>query len=369
MIDILEIRNSNRDIIGLLDTASSVIWHSVYYGVGDFEIYAIASGRNRELLQDGRYVTRQNNDEVGIIEHIEINFTAENGYMIIARGQFAKALLDRRIIYNLDGSTNTPTILNGNVELAIRQLVQDNAINCSFDSRRNISLLGLADIKSYPATIADEKQVSYQNLLQYSDDVLKEYGMSANVLFSDSDSKFLYNIFKGADRSSNNTDNNEPIVFSVDFENLNSLNYVYDKSTLRNAALIGGEGEGIDRFYALLTEGISGLNLREVFVDASSLNRKYKDGDSEITYPDAVYRKMLAQEGGRKLKDMIATEEFSGRINVSSSQYVYGEDYKLGDIVTVQDNYIGKYANVRISEVTEVQDETGYHIEIIFGEE
>ncbi|MBR3321952.1 MAG: hypothetical protein IKG04_08640, partial [Exiguobacterium sp.] len=47
--------------------------------------------------------------------------------------------------------------------------------------------------------------------------------------------------------------------------------------------------------------------------------------------------------------------------------YKYGVDYGLGDIITVQDNYIGKYINTRITEATEVQDENGYRIDVVFG--
>ena len=89
MIPYVEIRNAERVTVGILDTAKSVIWHSVYYGVGDFEIYAPATEANQALLQFGYYVTRPDNDEVGIIENITIDFNLQDGYMITASGRFA----------------------------------------------------------------------------------------------------------------------------------------------------------------------------------------------------------------------------------------------------------------------------------------
>ena len=192
MIDTLEIRNENRIVIGIIDTAKSVIWHSVYYGVGDFEIYAQADPHNLALLEVDNYVTRQNNDEVGIIASVEIQFSIQEGYMIIARGRFAKSLLERRLIFNLSGSVNKATILSGNVESAIRQVVSDNAIDCSFDSRRNLPVLELGASAGLTATIIDgegdsaQKQVSYQNLLDYTDGVLQEYRYSSKVIYNDS---------------------------------------------------------------------------------------------------------------------------------------------------------------------------------------
>lgn len=375
MIPYVEIMDATRQKIGIIDMAKSIIWHSVYFGVGDFEIYAPATQAHLDLLKIGYYITQPNSDEVGVVEEVTVDFDAKDGYMITATGRFAKSILDRRLIYKLKGNTNTPTILSGNVEIAIRKTVLDNAINCSFDSTRNISILGLAALNNLSPTIRDEngnaaqKQVSYQNLLQYTDSVLKEYGLSAKIIFNESNKKLLYSVYQGADRSTSNTQNNEPIIFSVEFDNLISSNYLYDAKTLKNAALIGGEGEGLKRFYSLLKGAEKGLQLREIFVDASSINKTYKDeNEEEQTYTDAEYTAMLKQQGQRTLKENITTETFTGEINATFGVWKYGRDYFLGDVVTVQDNFINKYINARITEATEVQDENGYTVEVVFGE-
>lgn len=374
MIDYLEIKNAERVTIGIVDTAKSIIWHSVYYGVGDFEIYIPATAQNLDWLKVGFYVTRPNNGEIGIIEQISVDFDLRDGYMITATGRFAKSILERRLIYNLSGNTLTPYILRGNVEIAVRNLILQNAISCDFDNRRNISILGLAALNNLPPTIVDEngnaadKQVSHQNLLDYTDSVLREYGLSSTIIFNESNKMLLYSVFQGADRSNDNTDGNTGIIFSVDFDNLNSSNYLYDDITLKNAALVGGEGEGLERFYSLLTSGKNGLQLREIFVDASSINKTYKDGDREETYTDAEYTKLLNQRGKQELAQCIITENFTGEINATFGVWKYGRDYFLGDIVTVQDNFINKYINARITEATEVQDENGYTVDIVFGD-
>lgn len=398
-IDILQIRNANREIVGYIDAAKSIIWHRTYYTVGDFEIYVQATSANLSLLQKGYYVTRTDDDEIGIIEEIKVEFTVNNGYMITASGRFAKAILDRRIIYTLSGNTVTPTTISGKVEVAVRTLVYNNAISCSFDSRRNISILGLAALKNLSPIIVDEggqpaeKQVSTENLMSYTDNVLKEYGMSATMILNDSNKKILYSVFMGSDRSANNTSGNQAVIFSIEYDNLNSSTYDINDSDDRNAALIGGEGQGVDRFYSLLRGTESGLQLREMFVNASSVNRKYQETYSEndaltvvntltnvkydksniiLTaekeYTDAQYSALLNQQGQIELNKHIEKETFSGDINPTNGQWVYGVDYFLGDIVTVQDNTINKYVDSRITEVTEVQDDNGYQINIVFGE-
>lgn len=371
-IDVLEIRGGNRELIGIVDTAKSIIWHTVYFGVGDFEIYVQLTPQHLILLQAGNFVTRSDNDEVGIIENVTTTYNVQDGYMIVASGRFAKSILDRRLIYKLSGNTNTPSILSGKVEIAARQLVLDNAISCSFDNRRNIPVLALGGLKNLPAIIVDEngnaaqKQVSYQNLMQYTDEVLKEYNYGAKVILNASNKMLLYVVYSGEDRSADNEAGNTAVIFSTGYENLTSSEYHYSEQEARNAALIGGAGEGLDRFYSLLTGGAAGLQLRELWVDASSINRKHKVNDEEQTYTDAEYKKMLDQAGMKQLATRPAVETFNGEINASFGNWIFGRDFFVGDLVTLQDDTINKYATVRITEATEVQDENGYKVDVVY---
>ncbi len=364
MIEYVEARNAEFEVIGILDTSQSVIWHSVYYGVGDFQIY-ISLHDALNIITEARYITRPGNDEVGVIESILIADDIESGKMITIKGRFAKSLLDRRIIYNLSGTSNRATILRGNVETNVRSLVNDNAI-----ASRSLDVLELGAVAGIDKTIVDEngaaaqKQVSYDNLLDYTEAVLKEYGIASTVKLSNE--KLQYIVFEGADRSADNTDGNQPIVFSKEYDNLISSEYAYDASLEKNVALIGGEGEGIDRFCVLLGSQ-SGLKRKEVFVDASSIRKTYKDeSETEQTYTDEEYTAMLTAHGNQATSALTVSEDINGTIDITNGNWKYGTDVFLGDIVTVQDKDIGVYKNVRLGEVTEYQDQDGYSVEVIY---
>jgi hypothetical protein len=45
-----------------------------------------------------------------------------------------------------------------------------------------------------------------------------------------------------------------------------------------------------------------------------------------------------------------------------------GVNFDLGDLITIQDNQIGLYINTRVIEVTEVQDENGYNVNVVYGD-
>lgn len=364
MIEYVEARNAELEVIGILDTAQSVIWHSVYYGVGDFEIY-IRLKDALQVIADARYITRIDNDEVGVIESILIADDIESGKMVTIKGRFAKSLLDRRIIYNLSGTSNKATILQGNVETNVRKLVNDNAI-----ASRSLEILELGEVAGISKTIVDEqgaaaqKQVSFENLLDYTEAVLKEYSIASKVKLNGN--KLQYFIYEGADRSADNTVGNQSIVFSKEFDNLTSSEFTYDATLEKNVALVGGEGEGIDRFCVLLGSQ-SGLRRKEVFVDASSIKKTYKDeNETEKTYTDAEYTAMLKSHGHQAKSAMKVLEDFNGAIDIMNGNWIYGRDVFLGDIVTVQDNDIGVFKNVRLGEVTEYQDGDGYAVEAVY---
>ena len=387
MIEYVEIRDkATREVIGIIDTAKSVIWKSVYYGVGEFEIYVEASAENVALLSTDNYVTRIDRDECGVIEAVEITNNPQDGLMIVASGRFVKSILDRRIVYeatlmgtgmNYYWSCNS-AILRGNVETAVRFLIEKNAVNAT-DPNRNIPEIywTSADVTGLPETIvidaaADteesaEKQVTYKDLQAYTDSVLEEYGLGAKMWLDRNLLKFRYKVFKGVDRSRDNTAGNQPLIFSQDFDNLNSSNYALDKSAYKTTALIGGEGEGTERKCAFSFAWIAGLDRRETFVDASSLSSTYKEGEEEKSYTIEQYRKMLEAQGRQSIAALQKVETFDGELDLTNSELTFGEDYAVGDIITIEDKEIGKYINARILSATEVQDDDGYKIDIEYG--
>lgn len=363
----IEIRNAQLELLGIIDDANSMIWHSVYYGIGDFDIEIAKTKKALELLRRGNFVTRYDSDEIGIIESVETLTNEAQEKVLTASGRFAKVLLNRRLIYQLSGSQNKATVISGNVQTAVRGLVSNNAINCPFDSKRNISLieLGAAD-SSINEIIVDEKgkaaskQVSYQNLQEYTDGLLQEYELGAKVIFADL-GKLQYICYKGRDLSGD-------IIFGVDFDNLINISKSENDTGLRTTALIGGAGEGLERFYSLIGGEAQGLDRREVFIDDSSIARTYKDeAETEQEYTAAVYKEMLDTDGAQKLADMKATQLFACALDLNNSPFIFGVDYNVGDVVMLSENELDIFTPVRILEITEVRDSGGYSVDGVIG--
>lgn len=373
MIEYVEIRDTNRNLIGIVDTAESIIWESSYYSTGRFEVYVQANSETIPLLQVGNYVTRPNERNIGIIEGINITYLPVYGRMIIASGRFAKSILDRRLIYTLRGNSITPTISSGLVEAAVRNLVNKNIIASSL-SRRNIPFIKLGTLQNITKRIVDDNgnsarmQTSYGNLLEYTDTMLQEFGLGAYMSLDYATNNLLYNVFEGADRSASNTQGNNPVVFSQEYDNLVSTDYRYETVTEKTTALIGGEGEGTERYFVMIGDTASGIARKEVMVDASGQSRTYEDEDeTEHTYTDAEYAELLKSYALKEMEEYQIVQTFSGEVDVSHSDLVYGVDYNVGDIITIHDMQLSLYMNTRILTATEVQDSSGYKLSITYG--
>ena len=359
-IEYLEIRNQNFQIAGICDVFKSVIWRAEYYGTGDFEIYAPVSPVNLALLIEDNFVTRPNDENVGVIESVEYTFDVTNGRMIVAAGRFAKSILDRRVtIANMTSGVPVPYELSGSVSDAARQLVETNAINCSFDSSRNIPNFILGEYQSFNPQIVDENgnstkiQTFLDNLLMWTDELLKNYKLGAVVRLNAGNLE--YHVVEGKNRAVDNEDGNNPVIFSQDFENLISSDYKEDKKNFKNYAIIGGEQTGSTRYYAMTTTTQTGFARREIFFDGSKTTRT----KGSTTISTTEYKNELRAIAVQRLVELAKIQTFSGEINLNSLTFKYKTDYNIGDIVTIQDSDTKIFTNVRILEITEVQDDNG----------
>lgn len=375
MIEYLEVRNSNREIIGILDDFQSIIWETNYYSTGAFEVYLQAVPQYINVLQIGNYVTRPDDENIGIIENINVEYSEEFGKMIAASGRFAKSILDRRIIYNASGNTTgklsiSPVISSGLVETAVRKLVTDHIIS-SPQTVRNIPFITLGELQGITKKIVDESgkntqvQTSFGNLLEYTDEMLHSYELGAKMVFDRETLQLKYTVYEGKDRSRNNTQNNLPIIMSQEYDNFFSSKYEKNTTQIKNTALIGGEGEGADRFCTMIGINAVGLNRREVWIDASAQSKTYELNGEQKQYTDDEYLALLKSAGTQTIADYQITEIYDGELNINA--LTYKTDFNVGDIITVEDNELNIYINPRIIAVIENQNESGYSISISYG--
>lgn len=349
MISYVEVRTKNTRLPFAIIEPLECWFELVYYGVGEFEVYTRATKTALAALKEGNYITIPHKPYIWVIEDVEFQYEAGRGYTISARGRQAKAILGKRII-------NAQTQLPSDLTTAVFELIRKHAGENAGEDRKIDGLEELTSLTIQPIT---ETQVSYANLLTYTDELLQAHEVGAELTLTEA-ATFRYNIYEGADRS-------DIIIFSQTFDNLISSKYKRSTAALRNYALIGGQGEGAERVLQEYNAAPSlrGIDRAEMFVDAKDVSSKYTDRDGTEKELDlttaadlATYKKWLTERGQAQTAATAQIDSFEGEIDTAATPYKFGEDFYLGDRVRVQEDFLGVYITPRILKFTMRQDRT-----------
>lgn len=343
--------NSELELQGIIDEYVSVIWRPSYSDIGDFEIYLGATDKAIRLLQKNNFVVRSSDitvengiatyENVMIIKNIQLITDVEDGDFLCVTGRELKFLLHQRIVWS-------QTVLSGTAENAIRRLVNENAVNPT-DSKRVIPKLSLGVSAGLTDTI--EKQITGEYLDRAVKEICTTYNYGWDIFITNN--RLVFVVYSGTDRSYDQTER-PYVIFSDEFENLYNTDYQLFTEEYANTTLIGGEGEGLERAYTTVNNELSGLDRYETFTDARDISSN-KGSENEID--SATYLKLLEERGRENLATRAYTEGFSGEV-LSDVAFKYGQDFFLGDIVTVINKY-GIQKNVRVLSAIESEDESG----------
>lgn len=327
--------------VGIIESPASAIWTRRYQKPGDFELHFPATTEMLALLADDFYITRDDAEEAVIIEHIEIKTSEEDGNYILVSGRGAEGIIDRRIVLE-------QTTVSGRVDAAAYRLIQENATAPADPARMLPLTMNAPDV----STATARAQYTGTNLLEAVEGICKANGLGFRAVADATDEGIALRmeLLKGTDRSEGQEENS-PVIFSAEYENLLASSYVMDTTNYKNVAIVAGEGEGKARKRAIYGSA-SGMARREVFVDARDLSTN----DGEISADD--YTAQLVARGAEKLAEHSLSESFDGEM-VASNNFILDKDYTLGDIVTVENEYSIR-KNVRVSAITEIWDAQGY---------
>lgn len=345
----LYVLNKEFNPVSIIDAYESVIWTDRYDACGDFEIYAPIQMIDRSLVREDFYIRQKESDHVMIIEKFLTQSDVEDGTYITISGRSLESILERRIVWGL-------SVLSGNFQSELKRLFNENLIAPTDDSRRIPNFI--FEDSDDPAITSLEISTQYTGDNLY--DIVRNLCAEANLGFRitlNSLNQFVFKLYSGVDRSYDQTENSY-VVFSPKFENLLSSNYVHSKTSLKTVALVAGEGEGADRKFASIGYNISGLDRRELFVDARDITSNVEEGEPPIT--DEEYTEFLKQRGIEKLVDTITTDSFEGEAD-DSIMFKYGRDFFNGDVVQIA-NEFGQEARARVVEVVISDDKNGHTV-------
>lgn len=336
--------------IGSIPLFRTLIWIRRYEKLGCFELYT--SKDYFHLLNTGRYLYRSDAEELGVMD--EVNYSQdENGAReSYVKGNFAERLLTDRVI-------EATVRLTGNVEDALRSLVQRTAIEPA-DSDRKIKHLRLGDVSGIQSTI--EIQVTGDNLSDKLYEVGNTLEISHRVRYDYLTDDLAFEVWQGKDRRDTQEENSWAI-FSNSFYNIRNVIYNRNESSYKNFAYVAGAGEGADRVIVTVDIRQPGEERSELYVDARDLQQEDGNGNK---IPIDAYREQLKQRGKEKLAEYRMVETINSNVDPNAN-LVYKKDFDLGDYCTYVNTETGISTDKRITEIMETYEGGAMELSVVFG--
>ena len=358
-ITVFQVDNNTFEALGDISQYTSLLWPDAYNGYAQFELWAPITPDNAALLKK-KNIIWCGGENAAVIEIVKatVDYKGEKIYDIKGR-TLEKYLTERMINGTYSGSGHASTLMY--------DVVDKNAIHPSNANRKIPYLVNAVDkqvgneISQYQKTGGALYDALYQ--------MASESDIGFSVLFDPRNKRLVFEVRKGADRTQDNDEGNDPVVFSTELEDILSSEYYGNIQDEKNVALVQGEDKGEARKSVLVGKvDAYGFDRKELYVDARDLQSKVFNADGTSTpLTPAQYLEVLTQRGNEKLSECEIIETFEAQIRqFGDIQYEFGVDYVKGDKVTVIDEQLGVIVSARITNVEEQYDEE-YNLVLTFG--
>ena len=324
-------------MVSVVENFSSFVWTDRYYSAGDFELYVPPTIRVLTQYIPDYYIVRPDSEHVMIIDSVLLE-EDDDGYSYKISGESLESILKRRILW-------TDTTLSGNFQDAIETLLNGSIISPSIADRKidNFVFVKSKDEAITSLTIEEAEYSKNETIYDIIEKNCQEFEIGFKVMLT-SDNKFAFTLYKGVDRSYDQTA--VPyVIFSPAFDNLTSSSFLKSYTDYKNVALVTGtstDGEGESTDLSTVVGEASGLDRRETHIDAGDVQ-----GNTSV----------LTKKGNEELAALKKTEAFEGEANVFN-MFVYGKDFFIGDMVQLEDAF-GNTGKSIVSEMVFSSDGEG----------
>lgn len=393
--DPLEVYTPYLIIRDVIDAYDSFVWTDAYCGYGDFELKIPCEIAKKYKMDIGDFIRCTLSNTVMIIEAMSVESNDDNSLMVTYKGRSLESLLCRRVLRKEDVPQIVPQYNSSSQKYEAAQLryVQEvilYVLNRTIVQNNNISMRSRG-IEQLGYTINQDESIAemkapyvdldgmtvfnfVQSVLAYNGLGFKiEFNPAGTVGGSVDNRVLLFSIYQGTNRSHTQTVNDR-VIFSTDDDTTFKMDTSMDMSSYGNAALLVGPNKCAEsrddddqpiivetnkRFTTELYSGVTGINRYEIYVDTTNIpaTNEY----TERLYPESYILAQMRFRGIQSLKQHLSNN-MSFTPSVDFDPYKkYGEDYNIGDIVSVID-YFGNINIVRVGSFSYSVDNSGVQL-------
>ena len=349
---VYEVTNESFEVVGIID-AILISWTKYFNKFADISLKVLATEQNIKLLTKNRIIYPKGGTDAAFIDIVEIQKTEKGELILQIKGRTLESLLDRRVFY---GRVNYENLF---VSSILALLVRTTFITSPI-SNQALKFFKISDDYEDVAPQLENCQYSFGSIYDHIHTLCETYpNLGYEMQFNPEEKRIIFQILQSNDHTENSEN---PVVFSSALNNILSSEYYSSVRDFKNVAFVAGEGTGSSRVTVLTGDvNCKGYDRFEYYVDARDLQK-------EGSLTSEQYRKLLTNRGLEKLSGLKKVDTISAKIFLPNSQYAYGTDYKVGDMVTIEDKDIGVKLDAQVTGLREsISDK--YEAELIIGYE
>lgn len=331
-------------------------WNRMYYEAGSFSMQIPLEQYSSNI----RYIYTKDRPEMGKVT--QTNYIDKSGFRCIQlSGYFLENELDRHIAYQKGTS---------NIASDPGWLYQTGkAEDVAYSFFAGFKTITVGEAKSDLGITAGVSKSRGKDSIHYRNgeylgwkiyDILKPSEMSFRILYDFVNSMRCFEVWSGLDRTEENADGNNPIVFSTKYGNIKEPNILLDDTSYKNACLVVNEQTVNDT---------STYTSRAIFAPA--------EGDTEYSFLyeqsalnkndflSAEFLTALENEASNALTEYVKT--INVEFDAMEGSYEYMKDFDLGDKCSIEIPEMGLSAQARLIGCYEVIKSGQWTMTMEFG--
>jgi hypothetical protein len=340
----IRILSKELDLLGEVDNYLSFSILRKYHSYGEFQLTTNIKIQNADKLNINNLIMLGNDKpKTGIIRYKEIKVNEIGEEILTVKGYTLGAITKQRI--TIPPKDQAQDIIEGDAETVMKHYVKRNCLDIA---GMEIPEFLIAPNKNRGSNI--KWQSRYKNLDEELEGISRLTNIGWHIYLDFTLKKWIFDIYNGRNFSVNQNIN-PPVIFSPEFDNVKSQEYIDSLVGFGNYAIVAGQGEGVNREIITVGSNATGLDRHVIFVDARDLESSND----------------LPARGELKLSEHKRLISFQSEV-IPTGSFQYERDWNLGDIVTVQNKDWGVTMDVRITEITEVYEAGGFKLNVVFGD-
>ncbi len=324
----IRVIDKDFNLIGEVDCFESFSHTRRWRGSGGFDLRVELNNITRECFKkDNIIIFNKNPNLVGIVEHVEIDGNGRGDFFAV-KGKTLSGLLERRVI--VPDNSETWATAEGKQETIVKKFVNNNCVNPS-NAKRKIESLEIAQDKKRGKD--DKWRSAYDNLEEKLNEICEFSNFGYDIILDLNKKKFIFDIYEGRDLTVEQSIL-PPVIFSSRFNNILNRKYTETVMGFYNSVYAGTKEE-TGKMVLNYGESEKGMARRENFLSVSEETAE-----------------AIKKEADKYLKENAELKTFELEVSPEIN-FVYERDYKLGDLVTIEDRKLKVTMNSRVIEVVE----------------